>query len=162
MGGNQNMSLFSVYWRYILQYTEDKHTDISECGCFKLVIVKHYYVTGPHLYTVYQRQILEEFHQWYQILFNQPPHSTFTNVQGVYLLTMWSNNVLRSQALSFGIQLMTVQRLYVTAKNVFWGDKCHTAMSWDYSGHHKIPYTIIKLKGEDNHLTEREGEIFGV
>ena len=88
---NPKISLLSVYRREIIPAIEEKHADISEGGCFKVLEVKQEDGVGPHQDVVYHREISEEFRWRDWMLFNQPPQSPITNVKDTCLFLMWSN-----------------------------------------------------------------------
>ena len=82
------MSLLSVYQREIIPYIEEKHDDIYEVGHFKVATVKQEDDAGPNHYTVYLREILEEFCQRDWVILHQPPQSPSTNAKDVCLFPM--------------------------------------------------------------------------
>ena len=116
---NPKMYLLNVYQRDNIPAIEEKHAEISEGGRFKLVAVNQEDGAGPQKDAVYQQEILEEFHQRDQILFNQPRQSPVNNTKNTRLIPIRSNHVPNNQDFSFGVQLLTVERLYETVKNVF-------------------------------------------
>ena len=68
----------------------------------------------------------------------------------------------RNHDFSFGNQLLTVERIYETMKNVFGDNNWLPEVSRSYAGHHQIYCAIIEQKGNNNYLTERKGASFWV